>query len=135
MSDEELAAEARLLGCYLVGREPGAPLVDRYARANRALLAAPAEPRDGAILRFVHRHPWSLGFLDAACALLRPGRLLRNKLLVMAAVLEASTDFADDFLPRPCSAQRVLWVLAWQGVRGAARTLVGLVLYSIAVRS
>ena len=49
MSDEELAAEARLLGCYLVGREPGAPLVDRYARANRALLAAPAEPRDGAI--------------------------------------------------------------------------------------
>lgn len=130
-----LEEEASLLGRYLVGREPSPELCERYARAHRTLLAGPTDPRDLALMRFVHRHPWSLGPLDAACGLLRPGRLLRNKILVMAAVLEATTDFAEHFLPRQSGWPGLLWIVLWQGASASLRAALGLALYPVATRT
>ena len=38
--------------------------------------------------------------LDAAAGLLRPGGALRNRILLMAAILETTPEFADHFLPQ-----------------------------------
>jgi len=110
-----LELEARVFSRYLVGRLARETLRARYAEAVRTLLPAPASTRDEAIVAFARRHPWSVSLPDAACGLARPRARLREKILVMAAVLEASPDFADEFLPRTASRGILLARLAGLG--------------------
>lgn len=122
--------EARLFGRYLVGEEPGEPFVERYLAAADALLSSSPGP----VVRFALRRPWTLPLLDAASAVVRPRGPLRSRLLVMAAVLEASPAYADLFLPRPAGAVRqVVDVVAAGGV-GAAKVAVGLPMLLVARR-
>lgn len=132
--DAELAREADILARYVVGRAPGADVVARYGAASRGLWPGPPAPGDAARLAFVRRHPWSIGPLDAAAALLDPGGLLRGKVLVASAILETTTAHADAFLPRATSLPALLWRLAASGVAGAAHAAVGLVLWRVAGR-
>ena len=138
VSDDEesaLALEARVFTRYLVRQAPPAELVDRYREANRMLFADPVPPADAAIVRFVRRHPWSVSVLDAAVGLRRPGSLLRNKILVMAAILEASPTFADEFLPpTPRPVALVLRVL-WFGTLAVVRAALGMLVYPAAARA
>jgi hypothetical protein len=130
LSDAEpLAAEARIFGHYLVGAMPTPELIERYVTAATGLLSAPPEPADAAVLGFVHRHPWSVSYLDAACGLLRPAGLLRSKLLIMAAVLEASPVHAAEFLPRAVAPTVLVIKLAALGAVAAAKAVIGLLLY------
>jgi hypothetical protein len=130
----ELAAEGRMFARYLVGQRPPDEVVARYVDASRTLFPAPAAA-DLAIGDFARRPPRSVGFPDAAAGFLRPGSLLRSKGLVMAAILEASPEHADDFLPRPVHPLRLGLELAWHGTVAGARVLVGAVVWTAAARS
>ena len=94
-----LRDEAARFGRYLVGGAPSEELVERYARAHAHVLREPATPADQAVLAFVRAHPWSLPLLDAGTALVRGAPLLRRKLLVMMAILEATPEHAARTLP------------------------------------
>lgn len=131
---DELAAEGRMFARYLVGRIPPEELVERYVAASRSLFPAPGGT-DAAVVTFARRHPWSVGFLDAAAGLLHPGSLLRNKILVMAAILEASPAFADDFLPRAVHPLSLGLRLAGHGTLAVGRMLLGTVVWAAASRS
>lgn len=133
MPDPE--AEARVLGRYLVGQVPPPELVARYVDAGRTLFAAPATPADEAMVAFAVRHPWSLPFLDAAAGLRHPSGLLRGKLLVMSAVLEASPTYADAFLPRTPGRLALLTQLALHGAAAVGQAVIGLLLLPIASRA
>jgi hypothetical protein len=133
-SSGALEAEAHLFGRYLVGRTPPADHVARYCAATCTLWPAAVPPAEAALVAFVRRHPWSLGPLDAAAALLQPGGQLRGKILTMTAVLEASPDFADEFLPRSVSGPAFVGRLLLSGVVAVALALVGLPLYLVATR-
>lgn len=129
-----LDREAELLARYLVGRAAAPELVARYRTANGAIWESGPPPREAALVAFVRRHPWSLPYLDAAAALLQPGGRLRGKVLVMAAVLETSPAFADEFLPRDVSRGRALAQLVGAGVAATARAAGGMLLYPMVVR-
>src|SRR5436190_1407965 len=88
-----------------------------------------------ALVAFARRHAWSVSLLDAASGLLRPGSLLRNKILLMAAILETSPAFADEFLPRDARPLRLLLALLAHGTLAVARAALGAVVYAAAVRS
>lgn len=138
MSEADEAALTRegfVLGRYLVGREPAPALVARYVAASRTLFAVATTPQDRAVVAWVHRHPWSLPFLDAAAALRAPTGLLRGKVLVMAAVLEASPEHAEDFLPAAVSPAGLVWRLLVSGTAAVMQALVGLPLWAIAARA
>jgi len=133
--DEVLETEARVFTRYLVGRVPPPELIARYVEASRTLFPAPGEPRDAALLGFVRRHPWSAHYLDAATALLRPAGLLRSKVLVMGAILEASPTFADEFLPRHAALPGLVMRVIGNGVAAVLAALLGAVLYAAVARS
>jgi hypothetical protein len=129
-----LEAEARLFGHYLLGRTPPDELIRRYADANRVLFVAAPSPRDVVAVAFVHRHPWSVSLLDAAAGLLDPGGLLRSKILLMAAILEASPSFAAEFLPRSPGTVALVARLAVLGALAVARAAIGVPLYTLVTR-
>ena len=129
-----LEGEARLIARYLVGAVPGEELIARYVEACRTLFPEPGSPRDEALLAFVRRHSWSVSLLDAACGLLWRSARLREKVLVMAAVLEASPDFAEEFLPRTVGPVALFVQLAGVGIVAAGRAFAGLLLLPLAMR-
>jgi hypothetical protein len=131
---EVLEAEARRIGRYLVGRDPGAELIARYVAASRRLFPEPHAPADAALVGFVRRYPWSLGMLDAATGLRRPAGALRGKILVMAAILETSPEFADEFLPRAVGPGALVGRVVLAGTKVVAKALAGLVLYAAVTR-
>ena len=133
-SDEQLAAEARLFGRYLVGRDPTPIHVDRYVAASRAHFGDPLTSEDAAVLAWLRRHPWSVGMLDAAAGLFRPGGALRNRILLMAAILETTPEFADHFLPRQVGPLALALRVGVLGLVAVANALAGVALHRIAVR-
>jgi hypothetical protein len=138
VSDDEastLDLEARVFGRYLIGRVPPAELVERYRAANRVLFPSPAPAAEAAVVRFARRHPWSVSLLDGAVGLRRPGSLLRNKILVMAAILEASPTFAEVFLPPAAGPVSLVLRVAWLGALAIARAALGMLVYPVASRS
>jgi hypothetical protein len=134
VSDEALATEARLFARYLVGREPTPAHVERYVAANRTLFPETLAPEDAAVLAWVRTRPWSIGLLDGAAGLLRPGGALRNRILLMAAILETTPEFADHFLPHQLGPLALIWRLAVAGTIAVTNALLGLPLYRVIAR-
>jgi hypothetical protein len=128
MVDEEAAIFAR----YLVRNAAPADVVERYRDAVARLFPDPDGPRDRALLSFVRRHPWSVGCLDAAAALVARDSRLRQRLLVMAALLETTPEGAAEFLPREPGWGTLALRLPLIGLGAAARVLLGLALLPIA---
>lgn len=126
---DALEAEGRAFARHVVGAEPSPELLARYRDACARLFPSPPDAVDAALLAFAARHPWSVGPLDAATGLLRRESRLRARLLVMAAVLETTPRFADDFLPRPTRRLALLGRLGVIGLAAAGRAVAGVLLY------
>ncbi|MBS0340805.1 MAG: NAD-dependent epimerase/dehydratase family protein [Proteobacteria bacterium] len=120
-----LEQEARVLVRYLVGASASPEVVQRYVEAHIRLLPGPADK----VTAFARRHPACLGLLDAAAGLRATAAPLRRRVLLMASVLEATTEHADHFLPAPRSLPATLALLAWHGMRAALMALLGMPLY------
>ncbi len=121
--------EAARFGAYLVGEPLSPHLVDRYVRAMSALDLS-VDDRDSRLLRRMVRHPWSIGFIDGGLALRRPRSVVRTKLLVMSAILEATPEYADKYLPTGRSPLYLLYA-GLVAIRAGCRGLVGAVLVSV----
>lgn len=134
-SDAELAREARVLTRYLLSRDCPPALVQRYIDASRARPRPAMTPADNAIVQAAMRNALLLPFLDAASGITKGGTALRDKLLLMAAVLEASPDFADEFLPRSASRTFAVLTLAWCTIKSAAKVAIGVPLSLIVRRA
>jgi len=132
---DAMAHEARIFARYLVRAAPPADVADRYALAVARLLPAPDPDRDRALLAFVRRHPWSVGALDAATALVAPQSRLRQRLLIMAALLETTPEGAAEFLPREAGLGRLVLALPAIGLAAVGRVVLGLVLFPLATRA
>ena len=120
--------EAAALGRYLLGRPAPAEALGRYVEGSLRLFEGSGSREDLAIVDFVRRHSWSLPPLDAACGLLRPQSLLRQKLILMLAILETIPEVASDFLPVPRPRALVVGRLLTAGLVAGLKTAVGLLL-------
>lgn len=94
-----LRDEAVRFGRYILGVEPSPALIDRYVKAHATVLHDPPTADDEAILGFVRAQPWALGLLDAGTAFVKTAPRLRQKLVVMTAILEATPAYAERTLP------------------------------------
>ncbi|MCH8332818.1 hypothetical protein IIC65_02700 [Candidatus Sumerlaeota bacterium] len=130
--DERLGLEARRFAWYLLRREPPQQLVQRYVQACRLLFPHPLDRSDQQVIDFAVTRPWSVPLLDAATGLRRPDAPLRRKILLMAALLEASPFGAEDFMPRRCSRTRLFLELASCGLAAAVKVVLGFPLLGLA---
>ena len=130
-SDEPSLFAPYLLGHAMVTDD----VLERYAAGCEALFRGPQPPPDVATVDFVRRHPWSLPFIDAAAACVCPQTLLRKKLLLFLAVVEATPAQVESFTPTPRSRVGVLVRLAWWGGLSGCQALVGLILLWLARRA
>ena len=96
--DSAVAREAERLGRYLVGRSPSPPLAARYARAI-ATLGVDIAADEQRAWRLTTRFPLLLRVVDGGLALAKPNGSIRRRLHTMLAILEASPDHCDAFLP------------------------------------
>jgi hypothetical protein len=123
-SAPELGAEARRLTRHLLDSDCPAEIAERYVRAHAGAGRAWQRDPDPAS-RFALAHPWAIGLVDAGGMLGGRAPALRAKLLLMAAILEASPHFADRFLPRRESAAATVVALAALGARSILKLVAG----------
>ncbi len=130
------AQEGLLLARYLL-RTGGVPgeAIERFEAGCKTLFGGDESAEDSALCRFVTRRPWSLAYLDAALGLLRPQALLRKKLFLMLAILEAMPQNVAAFMPRPASPFVVVARLFALGFSSGIKAIVGVILYPFAKRS
>ena len=124
--DPAVRAEAVAFGSYLTGASPSEAEIRRYVAAVHSG-RFPVEGRDLRTLAFVARHPRILGLVDGGLGLRRPRSGVRVRILVMAAILEASPTHVDDFLPQRRS-PLYLFAMAVVAARAAIRGAVGAIL-------
>jgi hypothetical protein len=135
ISSADLREEGALLARYLLGREAPPEAAQRYVEGCAQLFVDPASPEDSSLMTFIRRHAWSLPCLDAACGLLHPRSLLRQKLILMLAILETIPGLAETFIARPAPRFAVLLRLAATGFVASLKIAAGVVLLPAARRA
>ncbi|MCA6364632.1 MAG: hypothetical protein IM638_16480 [Bacteroidetes bacterium] len=124
-------AEAAIWGRYLLGgKQPDAASIALYSKALGLRNESNATTRDKKIVAFALRYPRTLGLLDSACALSHPGSLLRQKLLLMSAILETQPQYAHLFLPRERSFFYHFYIF-FVGSRAVAKAVCGKILLAV----
>lgn len=129
ISPRRLRNQALLFSKYLLDVKPTEQLIDRYIEANARLFTDPPSPREARLFRTLERAPWLLSILDAPAAYFEPDGLLRRKLLLMAAILEATPEHAEKFLAATRSPMVVLARCAWALAIGSFKFALGLPVY------
>lgn len=128
MTDERaLRREAITYSRYLIGAEPSTELITRYGHALAARL--PESP--DRVMRATLAMPVLLGPLDAGAALIRPHHQLRQRLLLLTAILEASPDHCRAFLPRDHTGWETLRLAITLAVALPLGALVGVPLFML----
>jgi hypothetical protein len=125
IDQKSLRIEANVLSWYLIGAQPTTEIIERYVAANTKLLGNEPSRADQKLLAVAIRHPAFLGPLDVAIAFRQLPCLLKNKLLVMAALLEASPQYVDKFFPASESRWRLAVSLLGIAMRTGLRLLIG----------
>jgi hypothetical protein len=130
---DALLREGADIARYLTGTSTPVEVLDRYVEAHRIIFSDEPTQSERSAVAFIRRHPAAIPYVDAACSLLHPHGLLRNKILLMVALIETTPHFADMFFPEPLSKTSALIRIAGCGLRGIMNTIIGLALYSFMV--
>jgi hypothetical protein len=124
--DNILEKEASVFTRYLLDCEPPPDMVESYISANRHLGVNAATAADEHILNFSVSHPWSIPYLDAATGISMNDSLLRKKIYIMAAVLEASPRYSESYLPEPLSPFMFFPRLVASGLKACIKIIIGI---------
>ena len=125
--EDDLRREAVAFARYLISADPSPALIDRYARAVAARIAE----RPDRVVRAARRSPLLLGPLDAAAALIDRHHQLRQRLLLLSAILEASPDHCALYLARDYSRWETVRLALALAMLAPVRALVGVPLFVI----
>ena len=128
MQNNPLEKEATLFCRYLIKQTPTDFVKELYARALDQQVAL--NDSDKKILKFALDHTWSLRFLDAGAAIIKPQSELRKRLYIMFAILESSPNYVDCFLTIDRSVF-YLFKIIFSGIRAIISTIVGIMLIKL----
>lgn len=119
-----LEKEAQLFTKYLVGKDANPQAVKLY---KTAMVDSQPNSSDKKLLNFMVSHPASIGLIDAGLIFHDSASEARRRLYVMFAIIEASPEYYDFFLPKNQS-PFYIFVMAYIGFRAVIKAGVGLLL-------
>ena len=127
--DHELLREARFIGRYLLRIMPSFDLQIRYAAAH-GRLKIEMDRDEERLWRIIERYPSALRMIDSGLAFIKPHGGIRRKIYTMLAILEASPQHCDQFLPKTCT---VFDLFKFIGIalRAGFATFIGLVFIQV----
>jgi hypothetical protein len=127
MNDENgsFLTEADLLGRYLISIPPNNRVKLLYAKAM-STMNIQMDPVDQRLWNMILHYPFTLRIIDSGLAVRRPNSAVRRKIYTMLAILEASPEYCDYFLPQVFGPLYVVNVV-FAGARAALAALIGLV--------
>lgn len=101
MNDENGScfAEADVLGRYLIRIPPNNRVKLLYAKAM-GTMNIQMDPVDQRVWNLIMHYPFTLRIIDSGLAVVRPNSAVRRKIYAMFAILEASPEYCEYFLPR-----------------------------------
>lgn len=122
-----LEKEAQLFTRYLIGKDANPRTVRLY---KVAMAGSHPNDSDKKLLNFMVSHPISIGLIDAGLIFHNTASEARRHLYVMFAIVEASPEYYDFFLPKNRSPFYVLYV-GYAGVRAVIKAGLGLMLVKV----
>jgi nucleoside-diphosphate-sugar epimerase len=124
--DQAMLREADFMTRYLLGVCCSHELKIRYAQAiERLKIELDLEERR--LWRIVNRYPFLLRIIDGGSALLKRHGGIRRKIYTMLAILEASPEHADLFLPKAYTGLYLLGLVG-AGIRAGVSAAAGVLL-------
>ena len=123
-----LARECRIFTAYLTGREPTAYVQEKYECGHQSLPGGRPDRFDASLTKFARRGCLAVAVGDAYAQFFRPTSVLRQKLVLLLAILENSPEF-HAFLNSADDAGRlpVVFRLGLRGVAFLLTLLIGVV--------
>lgn len=124
---DALEKQARIFTRYLVGRDVSSQATQIY---RSAMSASKASKADQKILDFMIKHPQSIGFIDAGLVFHDSTSEARRRLYIMLAILEASPEYCDLFLPKKRNLFYLI-VVGYAGFRAVIKSILGFFLVKV----
>ena len=119
-----LQREAEIFGRYLLGgKTPNEKSIALYVEAMTQRPVLPIG-RDVSLLKFLLKHPSTIGMIDGALAFSKKRSIIRRKILFMSAILETQTEYAALFLPEERSPFYTVYIF-WVGFRAVVKAMGG----------
>ena len=122
------AHEAEVFARYLIHRQASPQAVQIYTDSLRSSQPNAADQK---LLQFMIKHPRLIGLIDAGLVFHNPTSEARRRLYVMLAILEASPENSDLFLPKQRRPLYIFFVI-YAGVRAVIKAVLGLLLVKVA---
>lgn len=129
MNDSRLSDQADVFSQYLIGRVASPKLRSLYIESIKSS-GGEVSPKDTKLINLATNQPWLLGLLDGGLALVQPNSELRRRLYIMFAILEASTEHHDKFLPQKHSPFYFI-LIGLVGIRSVLKAVFGVVLVKV----
>ena len=127
--ESAFTSEAILLGRYLLSASPKQFVIERYCEA--VVKKKPAFGNDDIKLwTFLKKNTWAIGIIDAGLAIIKPQCGIRNKILLMLAIIEATPDYSHLFLPKNRSFFYFLTIV-FVGFRSVVKAVIGCVVITL----
>ncbi len=124
-----LSDEADLIARYLIGICPNDRVKKRYEDAMHTL-HGDLDAVDRRLWKVVTCCPFTFRIIDSGLAVLRPASSIRRKVHVMLAVLEASPEYCEYFLPKAFGPLYSVNI-ALTGARAGLATIIGYVVLKL----
>jgi NADH dehydrogenase len=103
-TEKQLMHECGLLTRYLVGQQPSDYVIEKFVEAHKfssIFDESKLKPFERFLLRNATRNIFTLKVIDAYSAFFSRSSILRNKLILMVAILESCTPSYRSFDPHP----------------------------------
>lgn len=108
MDEAELQSEARVLARHLMGDNAPAELLSRYTNCVRSKIGAGLDDKQNFMTSLALKRPTWIGPLDAFLGIYDRNHDLRKRLLIMAALMETTPNFAPQFLSSKVSSTNLM---------------------------
>lgn len=131
MQDSEMKQEALLFGKYYLKVTPNDRVVSLYTKAIKGSIDYASSVSKDII--FVRKYPWLLRIVDSGAAIVKPQSEIRKRLYMMFAILEASSEYHDLFLPKKRNGAYVV-VIGLTGFAAVIRALIGIFVVKVLIR-